>query len=66
MLNRRAIALSLILSLLYLATPSPTRSQETDINSLIRKEGVEHSQIMKTMHMLADVYGPRLTGSSKS
>lgn len=24
---------------------------------------MEHLQIMKTMHMLADVYGPRLTGS---
>ena len=24
---------------------------------------MEHSQIMKTMHILADVYGPRLTGS---
>ena len=24
---------------------------------------MEHSQILKTMHMLADVYGPRLTGS---
>ena len=29
----------------------------------IRKEGMEHSQILKTMHMLTDVYGPRLTGS---
>ena len=29
----------------------------------IRKEGREHSQIMKTMHFLTDVYGPRLTGS---
>ena len=24
---------------------------------------MEHSQIMRTMHFLADVYGPRLTGS---
>ncbi|MEO5763606.1 MAG: M20/M25/M40 family metallo-hydrolase [Vicinamibacteria bacterium] len=29
----------------------------------IRKEGRENSQIMKTLHMLTDVYGPRLTGS---
>jgi hypothetical protein len=29
----------------------------------IRKEAREHSQIMKTMHMLTDVHGPRLTGS---
>jgi hypothetical protein len=31
--------------------------------SRIRKEAMERSQIMKTMHMLTDVYGPRLTGS---
>ncbi|MEO8360867.1 MAG: peptidase M28, partial [Vicinamibacteria bacterium] len=29
----------------------------------IRKEGRDNSQIMKTLHMLTDVYGPRLTGS---
>jgi hypothetical protein len=34
-----------------------------DFLQRIRKEESEHSQIMKTMHMLADVYGPRLTGS---
>jgi hypothetical protein len=34
-----------------------------DINAAIRKEGMENSQIMKTLHVLADVYGPRLTGS---
>jgi hypothetical protein len=31
--------------------------------SRIRKEAMERSQIMKTMHMFTDVYGPRLTGS---
>ena len=29
----------------------------------IRSEEAEHSQIMPTMHMLTDRYGPRLTGS---
>jgi carboxypeptidase Q len=29
----------------------------------IRKEGRANSQIMKTLHFLTDVYGPRLTGS---
>ncbi|HXG67206.1 MAG TPA: M20/M25/M40 family metallo-hydrolase, partial [Blastocatellia bacterium] len=28
-----------------------------------RKEGMENSQIMRTLHYLTDVYGPRLTGS---
>ncbi len=36
---------------------------DPDINSKIRKEEMDHSQIMHTMHFLADVYGPRLTGS---
>ena len=34
-----------------------------DINAMIRKEGAENSQILRTMHFLTDVYGPRLTGS---
>jgi carboxypeptidase Q len=61
--KRRAIALSLILSLAFFVIPPETCAQETDIHTRIRKEGMEHSQILKTMHMLTDVYGPRLTGS---
>jgi hypothetical protein len=59
--KRRAIAVSVILSLLYL----PIFSQQTNeqLRARIRKEGMEHSQILKTMHMLTDLYGPRLTGS---
>lgn len=34
-----------------------------DINAAIRKEGMENSKIMNTMHYFADLYGPRLTGS---
>src|SRR5215218_3291881 len=34
-----------------------------DINAAIRKEGMENSKIMNTMHYLTDLYGPRLTGS---
>jgi hypothetical protein len=36
---------------------------DADINARIRKEGMENSQILRTMHYLTDVYGPRLTGS---
>jgi hypothetical protein len=32
-------------------------------NTRIRGEGRERSQIMRTLHFLTDVYGPRLTGS---
>jgi carboxypeptidase Q len=34
-----------------------------DVNWKIRREATENSQIMKTLHVLTDVYGPRLTGS---
>ncbi len=40
-----------------------TRAQDADINTKIRSEEKSNSQIMKTMHWLTDVYGPRLTGS---
>jgi hypothetical protein len=34
-----------------------------DINSKIAKYEMQNSQIMRTLHYLTDVYGPRLTGS---
>ncbi len=36
---------------------------DQDIYWKIRREGTDHSQILPTMHVLSDVYGPRLTGS---
>jgi carboxypeptidase Q len=63
MLNRRALSLFLILTLLSLPTLAQTSKREEDVSARIRKEGMEHSQILKTVHMLADVYGPRLTGT---
>src|ERR1041385_7716230 len=61
MLKRRVIALSLVLSLLSLRIAAQNGSG--DMLSRIRKEAMDHSQIMKTMHMFTDLYGPRLTGS---
>jgi hypothetical protein len=63
MLRRRAIALSLIFSIFAVPLFAQTSGQDKDIRERIPKEGMEHSQIMKTMHVLTDVYGPRLTGS---
>ncbi len=45
------------------ASPAPTERIDHETNARIREEGRERSQIMHTMHMLTDVYGPRLTGS---
>ncbi|HYE73182.1 MAG TPA: peptidase M28, partial [Blastocatellia bacterium] len=36
---------------------------DVEANARIRKEGMERSQILRTLHFLTDVYGPRLTGS---
>src|SRR2546421_1721056 len=62
MFNRRALAIALIASLLCLPILAQSRSDK-DLLERIRKEEATNSQIMKTEHMLTDVYGPRLTGS---
>src|SRR5439155_20877540 len=45
---------------------APLGAQEkvnADINAKIRQEENAHSQVMRTLHFLTDVYGPRVTGS---
>ena len=61
MFKRRVVALLMIFSLLSL--PVAAQNGSGDMLTRIRKEAMERSQIMKTMHMFTDVYGPRLTGS---
>ena len=55
-------ALLLLWCVLFQTTPF-IFAQQTDINDKFRKEGMDNSKIMHTLHFLADVYGPRLTGS---
>jgi carboxypeptidase Q len=45
------------------AQAAPPERINYEVNARIREEGRERSQIMRTMHFLTDVYGPRLTGS---
>lgn len=46
------------------ATPPPPAERiDHETNARVRQEGRERSQIMRTLHFLTDVYGPRLTGS---
>jgi carboxypeptidase Q len=45
------------------ALPFAQAKLDPQINDKIRKEEAANSQIMRTMHFLADVHGPRLTGS---
>src|SRR5437899_2577130 len=46
-----------------MAVAQAQSATDPDINKKIRAEENDHSQIMHTMHFLADIYGPRLTGS---
>ena len=60
--TRAAIALLLLHSILF-ADFAFAQTSATDVNAQIRKEAMENSQIMRTVHFFTDVYGPRLTGS---
>jgi hypothetical protein len=42
---------------------SAAERTDPNINDKIRHEEASHSEIMRTLHFLTDVYGPRLTGS---
>ena len=56
----------LIPALVLVSVLVPVQAQEKidpAINDKIRQEEEQHSQIMRTLHFLTDVYGPRLTGS---
>jgi hypothetical protein len=52
-----------VVALAVTGSPAPTERIDHEANARIREEGRERSQIMQTLHMLTDVYGPRLTGS---
>jgi hypothetical protein len=61
--QRRAV---LLFSALFLLGSVGLVADETidyATNTRIRKEAREHSELMRTLHYLTDVYGPRLTGS---
>ncbi|HEU4769143.1 MAG TPA: M20/M25/M40 family metallo-hydrolase [Pyrinomonadaceae bacterium] len=60
-MHKRLVALLLVVSLLSL--PVAAQNGSGDMLTRIRKEAMDRSQIMKTMHYFTDVYGPRLTGS---
>jgi carboxypeptidase Q len=56
--------LSALLAAASLIAPLAAQSRlDADIDTKIRREENAHSKIMHTLHVLADVYGPRVTGS---
>lgn len=68
-MKHRVFAIAVGMSALALCAASPFAAGEraepvdSEIVAKIRKEGMDNSKIMRTMHYLTDVYGPRLTGS---
>jgi hypothetical protein len=57
------LSVTLLINPLPAFTQGPAPNPDPDIQTRIRKEGMDNSQIMRTMHFLTDVHGPRLTGS---
>jgi carboxypeptidase Q len=55
--------LTLTLSVLPWQSPAAQERIESEVYWKIRAEATDRSQIMRTLHVLTDRYGPRLTGS---
>jgi hypothetical protein len=53
----------LVASIALVAAPRAQEPVDRDVYWKIRREATDHSQILKTLQVLTDVYGPRLTGS---
>jgi len=63
LMRHTTFALSLALAVLSISTPLAQEKIDRDIQWKIRREATDNSQILRTLHFLTDVYGPRLTGS---
>jgi hypothetical protein len=55
----RRLFAALVLSALLFAQ----ETADQNVNARIRSEETRHSQIMRTLHMFTDRYGPRLAGA---
>src|SRR5262245_2032436 len=56
-------ASALCLAALIAAAPAAQERADSEVQWRIRREATERSQLMRTLQVLTDVYGPRLTGS---
>ena len=63
MTSRRLIGLSVALTLAGFAVLAAEERPDEAVFWKIRQEATARSQILQTVHVLTDVYGPRLTGS---
>jgi carboxypeptidase Q len=65
-MTQRALAIAVGVCVFVVSMAPPYAAEEyidAEINTKIRKEGMDNSKIMRTLHYFTDVYGPRLTGS---
>jgi carboxypeptidase Q len=62
-MRRRTLFIGLAVSALTLTAVVAQEKIDHDMVWKIRREATERSEIMNTLHVLTDVYGPRLTGS---
>jgi len=62
---KHCLTLIVTLTAVFAATSLPVAQEKADADMQwqIRREASDNSQIMRTLHFLTDVYGPRLTGS---
>lgn len=64
-MRRTSLAVAIALTIATSGPFAQVAQEKIDHQTLarIRSEASERSQILRTLHMLTDVYGPRLTGS---
>jgi hypothetical protein len=65
-MKHRVLTFAVGVSAVIAFAAPPFSAQEridADINAKIRAEGTKNSKVLRTLHYLTDVYGPRLTGS---
>ena len=60
---RPVIVVTVSIALSAIGLLQATEPGDQDIAWRIRREATDRSQILQTLHVLTDVYGPRLTGS---
>jgi hypothetical protein len=61
-MRTRALAAAVLIAL-SASAPRAQEALDRDIQWKIRREATDNSQLVKTLQVLTDVYGPRLTGS---
>jgi hypothetical protein len=61
---KRTSTVFLLLVCLLIQVPATAQTAAiSDVFAMIRKEGMENSRAMRSVHFFTDVYGPRLTAS---